>query len=231
MPESYAAQVRQAVRAIREFHALGRQVPPKTSLKEAYGEGVVAELAGRWGTNEDKVRKARTFADPRAGFTAAELDELCRLIEDVQSRFGEEDKDKYVFRRSHLIRLLSVRPKRRRKTLQERAIKAGWSKSRLEAEIARRFGTRRTGGRMPDPAETLETWLAQTEGLCETWRRWSAALDVRDAKVRVTRQDLPSEVSRTFRDITTAIGSFQKMLLEEMSRRTRDRQPRFAVGG
>jgi hypothetical protein len=231
MAVSRSAQVQQAVKDICEFHALGCRLPKKDEFKATYAKHVVEDLARKEQKNEDTIRKARALADPVAGYSPAELGELCRLIEKVQSGLTEDDKDKYVFRPSHLIRLLSVRPKRRRRALQERAIRGGWSKSRLEAEIAQRFGTRRTGGRKPAPAETLETWLAQTEGLCETWRRWNAVLDAPDAKDRATRQDLPSGVSRAFRATTAAIGALQTMLLKEMSRRTPDRQPRIAVGG
>ena len=88
-----------------------------------------------------------------------------------------QDDGLAVFGRTHVIRLLSVRPRSTRAKLQRMAVVNGWSTSRLEAEIARRFGTRRDGGRRRAiPADAVGL-LTQVEGMCETWGRLVAATD------------------------------------------------------
>jgi hypothetical protein len=227
MSQPRSAQVRQAVRAIRDFHAVGRGLPPKGKFKDSYGEGVVATEAAAKGINEDTIRKARAFADPVAGYSAAELNELCDLIEVVQT--GQTEKGMGVFRPTHVIRLLSVSPKSRRKELQERAIRQGWSTARLEAEIARRYGTRRAGGRKPARARTLDDWLAQTEKLCETWRRWDAALEKTDTSGRVGQSEVPADVFQALRAATAKVGSLQNVLTEELASRAPGRRTRIGA--
>src|SRR5829696_4094055 len=51
MAETRAAEVREAVRAIRALHALGRRLPPKAAPRDAYGQAVVARAAEARGTN------------------------------------------------------------------------------------------------------------------------------------------------------------------------------------
>lgn len=213
--------------AIRAFHALGLKVPRKADHKKTYGQSVVAQFARDSGLNEDTVRKARAFADPVGGYTPAELDELCDEITDAGSRHA--DSDFSVFRVSHLIRLLSVGPKRRRKAMQGRAVGEGWSTSRLEAEIARVFGTRRAGGRKPAVPRTLEEWLALAERTCESWRRWSATLGRESAGKHVRRADLPPAVGKAFRAATAGVGSLQLAVLKELGRRSPDRAQRVVT--
>jgi len=226
MAVSRSAQVRRAVRAIRKFHRLGRRVPPKVPQKEAYGEGVIARLAKRRRTNEDTIRKARAFADPATGYTPLELEELCGLIEAAQ--LGQDQKLP-VFRPSHLIRLLSVHPKGLRKTLQRRAITDAWSTSRLEAEIAKRFGTRREGGRKQAPAKTLEDWLTHTEKLCESWRRWDARLDEVPGphdESWVQRRDLPPHLREPVRRAADQVRRLHELVAAGLSERVPGHAPR-----
>jgi hypothetical protein len=142
MASSRAAKVKVAIKKIREFYALGQEIPPKPSHKQTYHQGVIRAEAQRRHINEDTLRKARMFTDPVEGYSRQELNELCRLIREVQSG---QDERRAIFGKTHLIRLLSVRPKRRRAALQKLAIKKGLSSAELEAEIAQRGG--RAGGR------------------------------------------------------------------------------------
>ena len=226
MAETRAAEVREAVRAIRALHALGRRLPPKAAPRAAYGQAVVARAAEARGTNEDTIRKARAFADPVAGYTPAELDELCGLVEAVQPGHG---KGQWVFRPSHVIRMLTVRPKGRRKALQVRAVNGGWSTARLEAEIAKAFGTRREGGRKPVRAETVEDWLVHTERLCETWRRWTARLDAvpgPDDESCVRRASLPPKLRESVRRATAEVRRLHELVAAELGRRVPTRAAR-----
>src|SRR5438105_3722029 len=129
MANSRAAKVKAAVEKIREFYALGQEIPPKLAHKQTYDQGVIKAEAQRRHINEDTIRKARQFADSVEGYSPEELEELCSLIEGVQPG---QDEGKAIFGKTHLIRLLSVRPKRRRAVLQRLAIKKGWSSAELE---------------------------------------------------------------------------------------------------
>ena len=135
-------KVEEAVEAILDFFDLGRSLPRKLPHKEAYDQSIVDREAKRRGINPDTIRKARQFADAPTGYSEAEVQALCRLIREVQN---DREVGEPVFGKTHLIRLLSV-PKRTRQALARRAIEKSWSVADLEAEIARRFGTRRQGG-------------------------------------------------------------------------------------
>lgn len=230
MTVSRPALVREAVRAIRKFHALGRRLPKKPAHAGTYGKKVMEAAAGRTGVNPDTLRKARVFADPAAGYSRAELDALCRLIGSVQPGQGETEAGKrkrWVFRPTHVIRLLGV-PKGLRAGLQTRAVRGGWSTARLEAEIARLFGPRSRGGRKPAEAPTVDDWLAQAERLCETWRRWAGRL-ASGERGQIARAALPAGLQAPFREATTRILTLHRAVLAELGRRNPARQPRGGV--
>jgi hypothetical protein len=173
------------------------------------------------------VRKARVFADPTAGYRRDELDELCDLIEEVESG-RNDDTGVSVFGRTYLIRLLGVRPKRRRRSIQREAIEEGWSVAQLEAEIAKRFGPRRAGGRRPAAAGSVADWLAQAERLCEAWRRWERRLDAGDPD-QVIRAALPARLRAPLRDATAGVLALHRVVLAELGRRHPEREPRGGV--
>ena len=95
MSQTRRQQVAAAVKAIRAFHEFGRSLPAKASHKDGYGQGTVAVEAERHRLNPDTVRKARQFADPVNGYSAAEVNVLCRSIREVQ-----EEQEGAVFGRT-----------------------------------------------------------------------------------------------------------------------------------
>jgi hypothetical protein len=217
--------VKAAVEKIREFYALGREIPPKLAHKQTYHQGVIRAEAQRRHINEDTLRKARQFADPVEGYTREELKELCDLIKRVQP---EQDERKAIFRRTHVIRLLSVRSKRRRRALQREAILGGWSTAALEAEIAKRFGTRRHGGRRrripPDPGDLL----VQLEAMCEGWRRWQTELsrEVEEGEEgHASLADLPDTVRKEVEEAGRVLWRLHQAVVEAL----KDSQPGRAV--
>src|SRR5262249_52644241 len=135
--KSRKQKVAAAVNAIRDFHALGGELPKKETHGGAYAKGTMADEARTRRTNPDTLRKARQFADPAAGYTPQELNDLCRLIRRVQR---EQDDGLAVLGKSHVLRLLTVRPKARRGALQRQAVGEGWSCHELERQIAARYG-------------------------------------------------------------------------------------------
>jgi hypothetical protein len=215
------AKVAAAVKAIREFYALGRSLPKKQAHRDAYDQGTVEAEAKKRGINPDTVRKARQFADAVAGgYTPAEVNDLCRLIAAVQP--GQDDGDA-VFGRTHIIRLLSVK-KQFRASLQEAAVRKGWSTGELEARIAARYGSRRDGGRkrrLPSDALGL---LTQVERMCEGWRRWVALVtpdpERPEGKSKApSLDDLPPRVRRLVRDADAAMAKLHEAATEELKAR------------
>ena len=227
-----------AVQAIRDFHADGLALPAKRPAKDTYDRGDLAAAAEKLGVSAETARQARQFADPAAGYTGAELDDLCRLVLEVQP--GQDDS-LAVFGKTHVIRLLTVRPKRTRAALQRRAVELGWSSKRLAAEVAARFGARRGGGRRRSaPADPL-LLLGQAERLCEEWRRWLRLVDpggagpaTRRGPRRITLAYLPDDLSEKLRAAGKALAKVQTAVSCEMGRMRPmrpDRKTRLALDG
>lgn len=218
MSQTRRQQVAAAVKAVRAFHEFGRSLPAKQSHRDGYRQGTVDAEAEKHGLNPDTVRKARQFADPERGYTVAELNALCRSIREVQ-----EGQDGPVFGRTHLIRLLSV-PKKQRAKVQASAIKNGWSTADLEAHIAAAFGRRRHGGRNRQVPPDLMGVLVQLEGLCESWRRWAAAVTPPDGDAPRQRDTervrMPAKLLETVASATRAIAD----LHEQVSRKLQTRR-------
>ena len=89
--------------------------------------------------------------------------------------------------------------KRERSALQKEAIENGWSFSRLDSEIARRYGPRREGGRRPRIPKDLTGFLTQVEGSCVAWERWHEELS-RNPKEGEARHVLVTDLSKTLQD-------------------------------
>jgi hypothetical protein len=214
--QSRRAKVAAAVKSLRAFYALGRSLPRRPAHKDAYDQGTVEAEAARLGVNPDTVRKARQFADPVAGYTAAEVNDLCRLVSAV--RPGQDD-GYAVFGRTHLIRLLSVK-KQYRAGLQEAAVRGGWSTAVLEAEIAARYGSRRDGGRKRRVPDDVLGRLLQAEAMCETWCRWaSVATPPKGASPPLPPGGLPAEVVRLVWVATAAVAKLQAAAVAELTAR------------
>lgn len=225
MSTARAKRVADAIRGIKDFHATGRKLPPKASHREAYNQGTIQTAGEKVGLSAEAARQARQFADPAAGFTAVELQELCALIKEVQP--GQDDALP-VFGKTHLIRLLSV-PKSRRPALQRAAVRGAWSTARLEGEIAAKFGTRRDGGRKRQVPQDLVGLLVQLEGVCEGWRRLLAAVDQPATEEKVGHAvlaDLPEGVRRQARAAGRAVAALQEAVTDELAERLPKRHVR-----
>jgi hypothetical protein len=215
-------RVAAALASIREFHALGKRLPKRASHKEAYDKGLIDDAAAKLGMNPDAARKARQFADAVEGYSAAELNELCRLIGRVQPA---QDDAKAVFSRTHVIRLLTV-PKPDRARLQAAAVEKGWSVSRLEAEIATRYGTRRAGGRSHRVPQDALGLLVRAEHVCESWRRWFSGVEAAEAKgakqagrARLLIDELPKKVVSRLRSAEAAVAALHRAVADELGAR------------
>lgn len=214
---SRAEKVEAAILKIEAFHELGRNLPAGQDRKEDYGRGIIDDEAGRLHINPDTVRKARVFADPDDGYRREELAELVRLIREEQM---EQDERLAIFGQTHIIRLLSVHPRQRRAALQRECIRKGWSTSKLEAEIAKRFGTRRQGGRTRRvPANDSAALLTQLEALCERWRRWHRSL--KEEAVTV-----PARLGAEVESVSAQVLSLQKKVVKALGKLQPGRESR-----
>ena len=219
-------RVTAAIKTIREFHALGRSLPKKTSHKDGYGAGMVDAEARKRGVNPDTVRKARQFADPVTGYSREELVKLCLVLREVQTT---QDRSKASFTRSHIVRLLSVQ-KRERAELQNEAILNGWSTAELDSQIATRYGIRRDGGRRRRIPADETGRLANLEQMCESWRRWVDLATVNTQrsirKTSRTARTFPAKVRRLIGHASDAIERLQNALTEELAARQPARSTR-----
>lgn len=231
MTKTRRDMVRDAIRDIRKFYTMGRRLPRKQPHRDTYGKGEMAAAAKDRGENEDTIRKARQFADPELGYSRDELNDLCRMIEQIQST---QDGSWSIFTRTHVIRLLSVHPKRSRAALQKQAIENAWGLKELESEIAKRFGSRRHGGRRRRIANDLNAFLVQLENSCEKWRRMCAEL-TRDAEEpgerHVVITELPGDVRKQFEVVTREIGRLHQLVTGALQNAHPRRELRYVFQG
>ena len=111
-------------------------------------------------------------------------------------------------------------PKPRRPALQRAAIRGAWSTARLEAEIAARFGSRRSGGRKRRVPQDADGLLVQIEGTCEAWRRLLAEIDadaVEENPGHAILADLPDAVRRQVRAVGRNVAALQEVVTENVT--------------
>jgi hypothetical protein len=202
--------VRSALAKLQEFYDLGRQsLQARPAGRAAQGARENEKEARRRGVTLYMLLKARLFANSERGYTPQELRELCDLCKRHQTAFGP----------SHAIALISI-PKRQRAAIQRKAIEQGWSKHRIDAEIAKRFGTRGEGGRRPiitSRPEDLYLWI---DGWAETWRRWHEALTGdrgQGTKPQLTSRNLPTGLGPRIKAAHKAVSLLHKAVVEALS--------------
>ena len=228
MNQSRQNKVQAAITNIREFYAVGKKLPTLTSHRATYGKGIIDGEAERIGMNEDTVRKARHFADPERGYTREELNNLCRLIATQK----DQDEDCAVFSKTHIIRLLSIRPRAIRTKLQRQAIKEGWSIDDLDAQISKRFGTRGDGGKRRKIPSSAVDLLAQLENMCESWRRWHTQVfgeEVKGVSEHPALDDLPEELVALLTATGKKLHLLQQRVISELAKKQPGREVRGAL--
>lgn len=206
-------QVRKAIEKIRSFHELGLGLPAKQRHRDIYSLKVIEGEAKRRGMNPETVRQARQFAEI---YSEEEMEALCHQVMEKQA---DAEPHQPIFTRTHVVRLLSVGPKRRREALLRKAIEECWSCSRLENEISKRMGTRREGGRRPRIPNSLSDFYADLEKMCEAWRRWRAELERSPGEGRdkhVQLDDLPGRLRRPIIDVSEALAGLQQKVVMEL---------------
>lgn len=216
--EPTPSEVQAALRRVRKFYDLGCKSLERSPGRMQYG--MMRDEASHFGLSEELLRKARQFADPEQGYTKDEL----RVI------FAKCSKAGFPLGTTHVIRWLTI-PKRRRARIERLTITERWNLSRLEAEIALEFGSRKAGGRRRRiPADSLGI-LIQLEGLCDAWRRWCESLgrDPDDKEKQRTDRDLPASVRRRLSVATKGVAELQGVVTAEIQRQKPNRTSRLAA--
>ena len=145
----------------------------------------------------EMARKARIFAK---AFSDQELDDLIALCEANAANFHGNS----TFGKAHIIRLLTIPQKRVRNSLLKTVLQEGWPVSRLDEEIANRFGARKRAGHHPTPLpRDLPRMLAVIEGRCLNWTRWLSALlepvDDQEPIASALPEDLRLQLAQVYR--------------------------------
>jgi hypothetical protein len=217
--------VEKAIQAIQQLSDLGRKVPPRTMGSKLTGEAALKKKADELNVTEDEVRKAQKLVDPQQGYSQEELDQPFSHMRKQKRRRGEGR----LFRRTHLIRLLSV-DKKHRPRLQKLALQNGWTVRQLQRAIAARFGPRTHGGRRRSIPETAEEFWLDIELMCESWRRWRHELE-RDPptgdKSGFGINRLNRAAVALIRATTEKIAELQGMAVERLAEKHPSRRMRY----
>jgi hypothetical protein len=198
-----------AVREVCKLHRIGhrslRTYPGRQAgadaAKEARASGISLYL----------LRKVRAFADPKRGYAAEELIDLCNSIHFCWGAFVDNGAS---FGRTHVLRLVGV-PKAggRRASIQKAMFENGWSTAELENEVFRRYGRRGQGGRKGAIGTQVAGLLIRLDRLCQSWLRFNEQLAARkELGQRPAFAELPSKVRSSVSSITDNMRRLRKEL-------------------
>jgi hypothetical protein len=207
-PQASGEEVSQAVREIRAYHDQGRQSLKELPERGKHGAGAIDAQAEALGWNATKLRKARQFAHREGGYSRRQLDELCRLIREYRPHFGT----------AHIGLLVTV-AWREREGLQKECVEGDWSTSELQAEIKRRFGPRRYGGRRRRVSTEPGRVLLQLDGMAYTWERWSKIVEEEGEGGASILDSLPEGVRGRIEAVSRAVARLRVLLDEELKAR------------
>ena len=207
-------QINQVVRELRAFHDLGKQSLTARPGRAPHGSGTTDTEAEDRRINANFLRKARGFADPKTGYNRQELDALCRAVRDHFETFLDRGA---AFGVSFILRLVTI-PKANgeRDRIQRRLFSSGWSTAEFDAEIRRRYGRRRQGGRQKRVGVGNEL-LGQLEAFCASWSRWYMRIDPKDGDAgEQPINKLPVGVRDVVTRTANAIARLQKAIEEAL---------------
>ncbi len=201
--------VNEAVRDLRDYHRQGRASLRELPERGGYGQRDLDAQAEQLGWNVTRLRKARQFADPEAGYSWERLHELCRLLREHCPVFGT----------AHVGILVTLTWAEGRAELQQLCVQDNWSKAELEAEVRKRLGPRRQGGRWRQIGEDEGQILNQLDGLAHSWERWhgvaSGTLGKEDSRKNVLPK-LPRGVRQQVEEITEAMSILRAKLARKL---------------
>lgn len=201
-PEEVAA----AIWAIRAYHDQGRQSLRELPRRGKHGSRAIDEQAERLGWNVTRLRKARQFAHPEEGYSKERLNELCRLLREHRPEFGV----------SHVGLLVTV-PWPERDEIQRECVEGNWSTYDLQAEIKKRYGSRRQGGRRRQVPSDPGHVLLQIDEMADSWLRWFAVVTDGNEEDRPTLNSLPEQVREKVKAVTRAMNRLRVAVLGKLA--------------
>lgn len=210
-PQASLEEVTQAIREIRTYHEQGRRSLRELPERGKHGARAIDEQAERLGWNPTRLRKARQFAHPKTGYSRERLNELCGLLREHRPVFGT----------SHVGLLVTV-PWPERETLQHGCVKGNWSTAELQAEIKRRYGSRRQGGRRRRVSADPGRALVQLDEMADTWRRWLAVVSEANEGEEAILDALPVAVNTQVNAVRRAVNRLRVAVSAELEARRRN---------
>lgn len=203
-------EVEAAIRRILKYHRLGLKNLKDIPTPVTFAKGAIDSRARQLQVNPTSLRKARQFAHPKKGYSQKQLDHLFRLLRKHRPQFGT----------THIGILVTV-PWTERRELQRTCIRENWSKSELEAEILKRLGPRRFGGRrrhLPDDPGRL---LVQLQEMIESWMRWSKLADptfVGDKQARCLLDSFASPLRAQVQSLFKSMNRLRDLVSQELEK-------------
>jgi hypothetical protein len=196
--------VTEAIREIRAYHDQGRQSLRELPERGKHGARAIDEQAERLGWNPTRLRKARQFARAGEGYSRDRLNELCRLLREHRPVFGT----------AHVGLLVTV-PWPEREEIQRKCVEGNWSMTELQAELKRRYGSRKEGGRRRQvPSEPADV-LLQIDELADSWERWYKVIAPKPEegqKKKTILRTLPENVQERVRAVNKAIKQLREVV-------------------
>ena len=209
-------KVREAIQKLRAYYQLGcdvRDADTNNPDRKAYSKGVSLRFAEELGVSRDFIDKARQFA---SSYTLKELEDLCRLRRPDGMPMGT----------SLIVPLLKLKDKKVRRRFQRRAAQEGWTKVRLEQELALIPSDRpSSGGRRPAKAATMEEALREIALRSERWSRWARRLAQEDeGDDEVSLADLPKSVRDRMESVCQEMTKLGKAAQRQLEPKTRKKK-------
>jgi hypothetical protein len=189
-----AKEAHEAAMALRKFwkagkRSLGRRIQKEKLNTYCYGgkQDFLKREAVKEGYNYDTMKKAWRIA---LEYEEDDVEKLCDFVEQRTARFGP----------THLLRLLTVKDRRRRDALARKAVEGCWGVTQLETAILRLHERRPDVGRKPRVPDDPAQIRLVLEGLCLKWRRWCVAAQPR----------LPEELCELVKKATRAVAAVKE---------------------
>jgi len=214
-PPTEPPAVRQAVRKLRAFYDDGLSVIAAAlgnTRRQLEPKDVVKTFARERGKSPDYFWQARKFAE---SYTEEQFEELCSLRRPDGKPLGP----------THVRLLLLVNDKRRRKGLQSRTIKEGWSTSRLHHEIRQIQTSSSSAGAPFRRLKSTDDALVQIGNMTGRWMRWLKVLEPGeegDAEEEITLEDLPELVRKELKSASRVIERLHAAALRELGQDAED---------
>jgi hypothetical protein len=182
------------------------------------GHGSLSRLKKLEGTDDDPLQHGKKMDTLEAEANKAKLNpDLMKKAWRLAQMYEKEDIEAICqrvrnkpapFSYTHMVLLLQVNNKAKRKSLITRAIQGQWSDSDLQrAILAQKKEGRKAGvGRNPKVPDDPVELLIALEGLCLKWSRWCEA----------GKKKLPAEVKQCVETATTAVKEVEAAVQEKL---------------